>query len=233
MFRFKHFTIAQDHCPMKVGTDAVLLGAWASVRPTDQRILDIGTGTGVLALMLAQRSAASITAVDIDAVCVQQARENADASAWGERVKTICCPIQQFSTPEAGFDLIISNPPYFDTTLPSPDKGRTLARHTIELTFNELITSACRLLATEGRFAVVLPEIEARYFKGLALRQLQIVRQTDVRTTLSGGVRRCLMEFVQGQPMGDFIHDELIIQTTVENYTPEYRALTQDFYLKF
>ncbi|MEG2492024.1 MAG: methyltransferase domain-containing protein, partial [Alistipes sp.] len=132
MFQFKQFTIRQDRCPMKVGTDAVLLGAWAEVRATDRHILDIGTGTGILALMLAQRSVASITGIDISDV--SQARENAADSAWGSRINFMQCAVQQFESIHS-FDLIISNPPYFVASLLPPDAGRMAARHTTELPF--------------------------------------------------------------------------------------------------
>ena len=111
MFRFKQFTVWQDRCPMKVGTDGVLLGAWAEVRPGDRRMLDVGTGTGLIALMLAQRSAARITAVDIDAECAMQAAENFAASPWADRLDAVPVAVQRYD-PAERFDLIVSNPPY-------------------------------------------------------------------------------------------------------------------------
>ncbi|MFR0763893.1 MAG: tRNA1(Val) (adenine(37)-N6)-methyltransferase [Alistipes communis] len=150
MFRFKRFTIEQDACPMKVGTDGVLLGAWVALGAADRLLLDVGTGTGVIALMLAQRSpAAGVTALDIDAACAEQARANADRSPWGGRVTTCCAPVQEYR-PEEPFDLVVSNPPYYDRSLLPPDAGRTTARHTVALTHGELIAAACRLLAPEG-----------------------------------------------------------------------------------
>ncbi len=117
---------------MKVGTDGVLLGAWTPVRDADRRVLDVGTGTGLIALMLAQRTtAARITALDVDPDCVGQARENANASPWGHRIGTVCSPVQEFG--DGPFDLIVSNPPFYDNSLPSPDAARTTARHTASL----------------------------------------------------------------------------------------------------
>ena len=150
MFRFKHFSVEQNRCAMKVGTDGVLLGAWVPVRDTDRRVLDIGTGTGLIALMLAQRTAgARITALDVDPACAEQARENADASPWGGRIETVCAPVQAFGAEP--FDLIVSNPPFYDNSLPSPDAARTTARHTASLPFAELLDAVGRLLAPEGR----------------------------------------------------------------------------------
>ena len=148
MFRFKQFSVRQDRCPMKVGTDGVLLGAWAGVRPSDRRMLDIGTGTGLIALMLAQRAPeASVTGVDIDDVA--QARENGDASPWGDRVVFERCPVQEFRAPEP-FDLIVSNPPFFVDSLTCPDEGRTAARHAVHLPFDELRDAVLRLMAPAG-----------------------------------------------------------------------------------
>ena len=136
---------------MKVGTDGVLLGAWAGVRPSDRRILDVGTGTGLIALMMAQRAPeALITGVDVEEV--SQARENAAASPWGGRVVFEQCPVQEFA-PDERFDLILSNPPFFVDSLTCPDEGRTTARHAVRLPFDQLRDAVMRLLAAEGRFA--------------------------------------------------------------------------------
>jgi len=217
MFRFKRFTIEQDACPMKVGTDGVLLGAWVALGAADRLLLDVGTGTGVIALMLAQRSpAAGVTALDIDAACAEQARANADRSPWGGRVTTCCAPVQEYR-PEEPFDLVVSNPPYYDRSLLPPDAGRTTARHTVALTHGELIAAACRLLAPEGRLA-----------RGrLALRRL-----TEVWSTPRSGVKRCLMEFVRGDA-AELRTDRLVIEEAPGRFTEEYRRLTGDFYLKF
>lgn len=217
---------------MKVGTDGVLLGAWVPVRDTDRRVLDIGTGTGLIALMLAQRAAgARITALDVDPACAEQARENADASPWGDRIETVCAPVQAFGAEP--FDLIVSNPPFYDNSLPSPDAARTTARHTASLPFAELLDAVERLLAPEGRFALILPAEEARRFRMLASRSLWLEARTDVRTTPRSGVRRSLMLFGR-RPSETFPEPEILtVQTAPECFTPEYRALTADFYLKF
>lgn len=218
---------------MKVGTDGVLLGAWAPAENSDRRVLDIGTGTGLIALMLAQRlPAARITGIDIDSV--EQARENADASPWGSRITFRSCPVQTFD--DAPFDLIVSNPPYFVDSLTCPDAGRTAARHTVHLTFEELRDAVLRLLAPAGRFALILPVPEADRFLALCTGRLELLRRTDVRTTPRHPAKRSLLELARPGAFGPCIPERtaLIVGTGEhECYTPEYRALTREFYLKF
>ncbi len=217
---------------MKVGTDGVLLGAWAEVRSDDRRILDIGTGTGVIALMLAQRSAAHITALDILPECTARAAANFTASPWGDRLESLCTPVQAFATEER-FDLIVSNPPFFTESLLPPDAGRTLARHTASLPFPELVAAVLRLLAPGGRFALVLPVPEMQAFRSAALGRLYLRRMTEVCSTPKRGVRRVLAEFA-AEPQQPASVDRLVIQSCGEGtYTDEYRRLTGDFYLAF
>lgn len=232
MFRFKQFTVCQDRCPMKVGTDAVLLGAWVALRATDRRVLDIGTGTGVIALMLAQRSEARITAIDIDPACAEQASENFAASPWADRLEVRCQPVQQYD-PDERFDLVVSNPPYFVDSLRSPDEGRNTARHTVDLTFDELAAAVLRLLSPGGRFALVLPPAEMQRFKSSSLGRLFPLRWSEICSTPRRGVRRILAEF-SAEPTPPPAVERLIIeQGGPDSYTPEYRRLTGPFYLKF
>lgn len=178
---------------MKVGTDGVLVGAWADVRPSDRRILDIGTGTGLIALMLAQRAPeAHVTGIDI--ADVSQARENADASPWGARLAFERCDIRTF-VPDSRFDLIVSNPPFFVDSLTCPDAARTTARHTVSLTFEGLRDAVLRLLAPDGRFALILPSAEAARFEVLCRDALSLRRLTAVRTTPCRAPKRMLLEF--------------------------------------
>ena len=234
MFRFKQFTIRQDRCPMKVGTDGVLLGAWVGIRPTDRRLLDVGTGTGLIALMLAQRAPwARITGVDI--ADTSQARENADASPWGARLDFATCPVQRFEAAEP-FDLIVSNPPFFDSSLLCPDPGRTAARHGVTLPFEELCDAVVRLLAPAGRFAAVVPCSEVPRLLRAAGGRLAVVRRTEVHTTPRHAARRTLLELIPTSAAAGIVpvHDELFIGTGGhECYTDEYQTLTRDFYLKF
>ncbi|MEG1404987.1 MAG: methyltransferase [Alistipes sp.] len=230
MFRFKQFAIEQDRCPMKVGTDGVLLGAWARVEATDRHLLDIGTGTGLIALMLAQRCVqAQVTGVDIDDV--SQACANVSASPWADRVTMIQSPVQQFVAREP-FDLIVSNPPYFVDSLRCPDAGRATARHAIELTFSDLHDAVIRLLAPDGRFCLILPPAEMELFLS-GCRALYPVRRVEVHSTPTGDVRRVMLE-LQCAPIQPFATTHLTIGTGAhEQYTDEYRFLTRDFYLKF
>lgn len=231
-FRFKQFTIRQHRTPMKVGTDGVLLGAWVEVRPSDRRILDIGTGTGVIALMLAQRAPeAQITGVDV--VDVAEACENAEQSPWATRVSFAQQPIQQFTAEP--FDLIVSNPPFFVEALTCPDPGRSLARHAVELPFEELRDAVVRLLAPMGRFALVLPTQEAARFVALCEGKLAVIRRCEVRTTPRHPAKRVLLEMMHtGEQSTTIATETLTIGTGVsEVFTEEYRLLTHDFYLKF
>ena len=223
MFRFKQFAVRQDRCPMKVGTDGVLLGAWAEVRPGDRRMLDVGTGTGLIALMLAQRSAAWITAVDIDVEC---------ASPWADRLDAVSVAVQRYD-PVEKFDLIVSNPPYYVDSLLSPDEGRNTARHAAGLPFGELAAAVVRLLSPGGRFALVLPPVEMQRFRSAALGRLYPVRWTEVCSTPRRGVRRILAEFCT-TPVPAPEPARLIIELGgPDSYTEDYRRLTGDFYLKF
>ena len=217
---------------MKVGTDGVLLGAWASVRPTDRRILDIGTATGLIALMLAQRAPeAQITGIDI--LDVSEARANAAASPWDDRIRFEQVPVQEFAA-DAPFDLILSNPPFFVDSLTCPDRGRTTARHAVSLPYEELCAAMVRLLAPDGHAAVVLPVSEAERWLAVCAAALRPVRRTEVRTTPRRAPKRVLLELVHTGAMQPPVCDELVIGTGEhEQYTPEYRALTRDFYLKF
>lgn len=224
MFRFKQFAVRQDRCPMKVGTDGVLLGAWAEVRPGDRRMLDVGTGTGLIALMLAQRSAAWITAVDIDVECATQAAENFAASPWADRLDAVSVAVQRYD-PVEKFDLIVSNPPYYVDSLLSPDEGRNTARHAAGLPFGELAAAVVRLLAPGGRFALVLPPVEMQRFRSAARAALS--------RSLDGGlfyaparVRRILAEFCT-TPVPAPEPARLIIELGgPDSYTEDYRRLT-------
>lgn len=218
---------------MKVGTDGVLVGAWAGVRPSDRRILDVGTGTGLIALMMAQRApGAQVTGVDVDDV--SQARENGAACPWSNRIAFVQCPVQEFDADEP-FDLIVSNPPFFVDSLQCPDPGRTAARHAVLLPFAELRDAVERLLAPAGRFAVVLPTAEAQRFAAVCRGRLALSRRTDVRTTPRRAPKRVLMEFVraEGAPVVAACTELVVGTGRHEEYTPEYRALTRDFYLRF
>lgn len=215
---------------MKVGTDGVLLGAWAPECIAGGRILDVGTGTGVMAIMAAQRNpSARIVGVEIDDMSALQARENAEASPWADRVEIVNADIRSYEA-AAPFDLVISNPPYFVDSLKSPDSGRTTARHTVSLDFGELMSAVERLLAPDGRFAVIVPAEAAS--RVVASGRLVLRRRCDVRSKPSAGPIRTMMEFAAGY-CGAPEFSELTIGDGKGGYTAEYVALTRDFYLKF
>ena len=217
---------------MKLGTDGVLLGAWVSVGESDRRILDIGTGTGVIALMMAQRTAgARITAVEIDAPSAADARDNVAASPWSARVEVVGCDIADYR-PAEPFDLIVTNPPYFSESLLPPDAGRAAARHTQSLTFTALADSAVRMLAPGGRFALILPVDEALRFRATAVeRGLFPQRLTEVWSTPRSGAIRLLAEYAPSPLPQPPVPDKIVIDDG--GFTAKYRALTKDFYLKF
>lgn len=232
-FTFKQFHIAHNRCAMKVGTDGTLLGAWTTL-PDAGRILDIGTGTGLIAIMAAQRSPKSlITAIDIDEDCIVQARENAQASPWEERIEICHSSLQEYGS-GGRFDAIISNPPYFVDSLLSPDAARSVARHTSTLTFEELSEGVQRLLAPEGCFSLILPPPEMERFLSAARGRLFVRRQCEVWSTPTSGVKRIMAELQAEIPSQPPTIEKLIIEDRgPQGYSDDYRRLTADFYLKF
>ena len=233
-FSFKQFHINHDRCAMKVGTDGTLLGAWAALPASCARILDIGTGSGLIAIMAAQRHlTAHITAIDVDADCIAQARENIEACPWSHRIELHHTPLQEFKA-EHRFDVIISNPPYFVDSLLSPDGKRSMARHTSSLPFEELVEGVLRLLSPEGHFSLILPPAECKRFLSEARGRLFVSRRTELHSTPKSGVRRVLTEFQAFPPEDIPVTDHLVIEeNNPTGYSDKYRALTKDFYLKF
>lgn len=233
-FTFKQFHIDHSRCAMKVGTDGTLLGAWATLPPHAKNILDIGTGSGLIAIMAAQRHpTAKITAIDIDKDCVMQATENAVASPWAERIEVIETPLQEYSQEEK-FDVIISNPPYFADSMHSPDKQRTTARHTASLSFKELTDGVLRLLADDGLFAVILPTIESELLLSASRGRLFTWRRCEVWSTPESGARRIMLELKREPPKDLSQKEKIIIEQGGRHiYSEEYKALTADFYLNF
>ena len=228
-FSFKQFTVYHDRCAMKVGTDAVLLGAWADVKQA-HRILDIGTGTGIIALMLAQRCDADITAVDLDENAVMQAKENVRQSPWGNRIEVVQYDIRDYSV-SVRFDCIVSNPPYFVDNLKSPDHQRSMARHTDSLSYRDLLRSVDTLLSADGRFSVILPADALDSFWSTAMEfKLYPCRQLQVMTKATAPVKRILLELRRQST--DYSMERLIMRDESGEYSDAYRKLTQDFYIK-
>ena len=229
-FRFKRFMVNQEDCAMKVGTDGVLLGAWADI-PAGCRVLDIGTGTGLVALMAAQRGAGSVTALEIDADAAAQAGRNAATSEWAGIIDVITADVACFRT-DKKFDRIVSNPPYFRDSLRSPDSGRNTARHNDTLSYETLVRCSVSMLSDGGQLSVVLPYDAAGDF----MRQAQtaglcLVRRTDVVTAMGREPKRSLLAFstAYAEPSVNVLsmHDEN------GDESAEYVALVKDFYLKY
>lgn len=232
-FRFKQFEIQQDQCAMKIGTDGVLLGAWAKLQNQPNSILDVGAGTGVIALMLAQRSNAElIDAVELDDKAYQQCVDNFEASPWGDRLFCYHAGFEEFvSEMDETYDLIISNPPFFEAPRNTElSAQRQKARFTNNLSFKDLIEGAIKLLSDKGELAIVIPYHSKEEFISLASSKgLTLSRITLVRGRPESSFKRCLLQFSRE----DFTpeEEELIIETERHKYTPEYKALTKDFYL--
>lgn len=229
-FSFKQFTVYHDRCAMKVGTDGVLLGAWTDVSSAC-RILDIGTGTGLISLMLAQRSNASIKAIDIDLDAVEQARGNVESSPWKDRIEVELEDVCHYTSDTHAFDVIVSNPPYFVNSLKCPDGQRNTARHTDDLDFERLIGAVVRLLHPEGCFSVVIPTDGMEQLHAIATRDgLHLSRQTWVHTKPGAEPKRVLLAYKRTP--AECIPDSLTIELSRHVYSEEYIALTKDFYLK-
>ena len=232
-FQFKQFTVYHDLCAMKVGIDGVLLGAWAPVDLSASRILDIGTGSGLIALMLAQRSSAMIDAIDLDAGAVRQAEINVAASDWNNRIMVHHQSLQDFANKfRSTYDLIVSNPPYFMSSLKAPDEARTRARHTDTLTHDELLKSALGLLKKTGRICVILPVNEGlQCMKSAQNFSLYCYQCVYVHPKPNVEAKRVLLEFGLNDRTTKVSSIE--IETAERHqYSDAFTALAKDFYLK-
>ena len=233
MFQFKQFTIQQDRCAMKVGTDGVLLGAWTPITNNPYNILDIGTGTGLIALMLAQRSnAEQIDAIEIDDDAYEQATENFENSPWNDRLYCYHAGLDEFvEEVEEEFDLIVSNPPFYTDEYKSGDDQRDNARFEDSLPFDELVEAADYFLSDHGIFALIVPFKEEEKIITLCQeRDLFPLKITRVKGTPTTEIKRSLMAFTRIEQPADI--DELVIEVGRHDYTPEYTELTKEFYLK-
>lgn len=234
-FQFKQFQINQDKAAMKVGTDGVLLGAWVDVDDCNE-ILDIGTGTGLIALMLAQRnSVANITAIDIEKDAVKQAEENFRMSPWLSRLCVKEAALKVFAgNCNKQFDLIICNPPFFKGSLKSNDLKRNLARHSDALPFNQLIEEAYSLNVQNGKFAVILPtDREQEFLSEIRAYNYNLIRRLNVKPTCKKPSVRVLLEFRKGE--GTISDEATIVREDKgrHGYSDEYKRLTREFYLSF
>ena len=245
-FRFKQFYIEDSKCAMKVGTDGVLLGAWAPTNPLTTnpltRILDVGTGSGLIALMLAQRfPLAQIDAIDMDEAAVEQASNNFCSSPWTERLHAYHSPLQEWRMVNGKcpngkwYDLIVSNPPYFQNSLKNPDKGRQTARHTDTLSYAELIKHSARLLEEDGVLALILPAESEKEVRGLAAAErLSLTRVTRVYSKENKKPKRVLLAFgkgVSGLEVSGLEEDVLVLEDEKGGRSAAYSKLCQEFYL--
>jgi tRNA1Val (adenine37-N6)-methyltransferase len=234
VFQFKQFTIHQNKTAMKVGTDGVLLGAWTPIEHHPNTILDIGTGTGLIALMLAQRtSAEQIDAIEIDENAYEQAVDNFENSPWSDRLFCFHAGLDEFmDEPEDQYDLIVSNPPFYAEDYKTENEQRDLARFQDALPFEDLVEAADMLLSENGIFAVIIPfKEETRFIDLCAETELFPVKVTRVKGTPNSETKRSLLAFKRYE-LPVLTPDELIIETARHQYTPEYIELTKDFYLK-
>lgn len=237
-FQFKQFTVFHDRCAMKVGTDAVLLGAWVQLRSAGH-ILDVGAGSGVLSLMLAQRTQDTyIDAVELDEAASRQASDNVLRSLWSERIRVHHSAIQDFTpATQSGYDLIVSNPPFFEDSTKNPEESKRTARHTDTLSQEELLRVCTQWMTQQGSLAVIYPYAESEQFAEKAEQYgLTCTRKLSVRGRPEKPIRRVLTQWswksftFQSSPEEEEWSIELDER---HDYSAEYIALTKDFYLKF
>jgi len=232
-FKFKQFTVFQDKTAMKVGVDGVLLGTWAKTSNA-KTILDIGTGTGLLSLMMAQKSDASITAIDIDPESNIQAQFNFKQSIWSDRISSLNVSFQEFcSKSDSIFDLIICNPPYFVQSMKSPDEKRNIARHDDLLPLDFLFSGVSKLLSSTGRFVMIYPfEKRANLYNEAKKNNLFLTNELIIRGTVKKNPNRIIVEFSRINQICNSA--ELVVRDALNNdYTIEYKNLTKDFYIAF
>ena len=231
-FQFKQFTVHQQHCAMKVGTDGTLLGAWALASESPCRILDIGTGTGLIALMMAQRyPQAKVTAIDIDDGAVRQAKENVSASPFVDRINVIKADVLTFEEEEK-YDSIVCNPPFFEDSLTCPDPQRTEARHTVSLGYRQLMEAAFRLLKDDGCFSLIIPsDCRERLESEAHLRGFFLSRVCSIQTTPKKTPKRYMIELTK-QPVNEVDTTNGILESSPQVRSVWYRELTKEFYIK-
>lgn len=232
-FRFKQFTIEQEHTAMKVGTDGVLLGAWTSVPEPGSRVLDVGCGTGLIALMIAQRTRnVKVDALEIDPASASQAKENFLNSPWKDRISCMHTSFQDYASRcNKLYDLIICNPPFFSSSSKTASKEKNLARHDNSLSLKDLIKGSVALIKKEGLISLILPlHKEAQALDLFEEYHLHCQRLTRVKPAPGKPAHRILLEcsFIQGEQ----IEESLIIETETRHiYSDKFKALVDAFYL--
>jgi tRNA1Val (adenine37-N6)-methyltransferase len=232
-FHFKQFSIQQDKTAMKVGTDGVLLGAWANLDFNPNSILDIGAGTGLIALMMAQRSdAETIDAIELNDAAYEQTVGNFENSDWADRLFCYHASLDEFTYEiDEKYDFIISNPPFYTSTFKELSEERAMARHSESLTYEELLKSTSKLLTEKGNCAFIIPFEETENFLKIAKEhKLFPNRITCVRGAVNTIVKRSLIQFSFAKR--ETVFSELTLELSRHNYTEDYKSLVQDFYLK-
>ncbi len=233
VFKFKQFSVAQDKCAMKVGTDGVLLGAWATPETTPQTILDIGAGSGLIALMLAQRfDIAQIDGLEIDNKSFEQCVENFENSPWPDRLFCYHASLNEFveEMQDETYDLIVSNPPFFNTTKPITN-SRELARNNTSLSLKELFYSASKLMSTKGTFCLILPFDQEKEASRVAnVFELELKHVVMIKGTPDTKVKRVLMQFTNTKP-NKLIKEEMVIEQKRHIYTEKAHKLVSPFYI--
>lgn len=232
-FQFKQFLVRQDQTAMKVTTDACILGAYTALENATE-VLDIGTGTGLIAMMLAQRSKAQFSAVELDDNAYQQAVENVQNSIFKEQIRVFHQSIQDFAenNKDLYFELIVSNPPFFQNHLKSEQEKKNKALHTDTLSFEDLLTSVIKLLSADGRFVVLLPAYESTILENLALQEgLYPHKKLLIRHRNGSKILRIITTF--GLTEKETIQEELIIRNLDESYTAQFSTLLKEYYLIF
>lgn len=230
IFRFKQFSVRNELSAMKVGTDGVLIGAWADVSCA-KTVLDVGTGTGLVALMAAQRCQANITAVEIDRDAVTEATYNFEISPWKERLSVIHTDFNDFCRLcNEKFDLVVSNPPYFINSLECPDEKRGQARHTSALSYEMLLAGACRLLTETGCVCIITPaDVECVIESIVIANNMNVSRKTYVKPTPESSPKRIMWKISHCSKI--CITDCITIEKERHIYTDDYISLTKDYYL--
>ena len=240
-FRFKKFEVVNDRSAMKVNTDGVLLGASMTIKSSDRCLLDVGTGTGTIALMSAQRISdqnrqcqdkeLTITAIDIDQISVEEASANFHNSPWAEILEAKHVSLEDFNPGQTKFDLIFSNPPYFEESLLAPDQRRSNARHTSTgLSYRELLDFAAVHLSNEGRISMVLPaDTEASLTRHARMNGLHLFRILRIRTVPRKNPTRIIAEF--SRERCDSPEERMLTIQSEGKYSEEYLSLTHDFYI--